>query len=170
MPMVSRRRFVTQSALAASAAALRPRRRLEGAAAPAPIGIQVGAVSFVDEGTAEVIEGVQEMGAVNTLFVAAFTYGRGIAGRQPRGNPLPDHGKQEYDDDFRGGNFATPHPELYRKTGIAPQKAPDHPGYDVLADVIPSAHRRGPEGIARLHGAFRRRGPRPAHAPPGAGP
>jgi hypothetical protein len=46
------------------------------------------------------------MAAINTLFVATFIYGRGIAGRQPRPNPLPDHGKQEYDDDFRGGHGA----------------------------------------------------------------
>jgi hypothetical protein len=153
--VVSRRTFVTQSTLAAGAVAL-TRGRLEGAAAPAPIGIQIGAVSFVDEGTARVLEDVQEMGGVNTLFVAAFTYGRGIAGRQPRGNPLPDHGKQEYDDGFRGGNFATPHPELYRKTSIAPEKAPDHPGYDVLADVIPAAHGRSMKVIAWFEDVFRR--------------
>jgi hypothetical protein len=40
-----------------------------------------------------------------------FTYGRGIAGRPTPGQPLPDHGKQEYDLNFHGGNFATPHPQ-----------------------------------------------------------
>ncbi len=75
------------------------------------IGIQVGAVSFVDEGTNTVLDGFQEIAAINTLFLATFTYGRGIGGRQLRGQPLPDHGKQEYDDSFRGGNFATPHPQ-----------------------------------------------------------
>ena len=44
---------------------------------------------------------------MNTLFLAVFTYGRGIAGRQIPGQPLPDHGKQEYDLKFHGGNFAT---------------------------------------------------------------
>ena len=39
----------------------------------------------------------QQDASVNTLFVATFTYGRGIAGRQVPGQPLPDHGKQEYD-------------------------------------------------------------------------
>jgi hypothetical protein len=160
MLMVSRRTFVTQSALAAGAAALTRPGRLDRAAAPAPIGIQIGAVSFVDEGTDKVIDGLREMGGVNTLFVATFTYGRGIAGRQPRGAPLPDHGKQEYDDNFRGGNFATPHPELYRKTSIAPEKAPDHPGYDVLADVIPAAHRRRMKVIAWFEDVFRRDVPR----------
>ena len=58
------------------------------------IGIQVGAVSFVDEGTEKVLDVLQERGGVNTLFLAVFTYGRGIAGRQIPGQPLPDHGKQ----------------------------------------------------------------------------
>ena len=49
---------------------------------PAMMGIQVGAVSFVDEGTDRVLENLQSMAAINTLFVATFTYGRGIAGRQ----------------------------------------------------------------------------------------
>src|SRR5215472_12651544 len=56
------------------------------------IGIQVGAVSFVDEGTEKVLDILQERGGVNTLFLAVFTYGRGIAGRQIPGQPLPDHG------------------------------------------------------------------------------
>ncbi len=99
-------------------------------------------MSFVDEGTAKVLDSLKELAAVNTLFVATFTYGRGIGGRQPRGSPLPDHGKQEYDDNFRGGNFATPHPQYYKNTVIAPEKAPDHPGYDVLEDVVPLAHQR----------------------------
>src|SRR5437870_3302418 len=119
------------------------------------VGIQVGAVSFVDEGTDRVLDGFQELAAINTLFVATFTYGRGIAGRQPRGSPLPDHGAQAYDDDFRGGNFTTPHPELYRKTSIAPEKAPDHAGYDVLADVIPAAHGRRMKVMAWFEDVFR---------------
>jgi hypothetical protein len=154
--MVRRRTFVKQAALAAGGAAVARASRLEAASGSSPIGIQIGAVSFVDEGTEKVIDGLREMGGVNTLFVATFTYGRGIAGRQPRGSPLPDHGRQEYDDNFRGGNFATPHPELYRKTSIAPEKAPDHLGYDVLADVIPAAHRRRMKVIAWFEDVWRR--------------
>src|SRR5690349_2479136 len=62
------------------------------------IGIQVGAVSFVDEGVEQVLDTLHERAAVNTIFLAVFTYGRGIAGRQIPGQPLPDHGKQEYDE------------------------------------------------------------------------
>jgi hypothetical protein len=151
--MVTRRRFVQQSALAA--AAFVRARALEAAPTPVMNGIQIGAVSFVDEGTDKTIDALGEMAAVNTLFVATFTYGRGIAGRQPRPNPLPDHGKQEYDDSFRGGIFFAPHPEYYRQTSIKPEKAPDHPGYDVLADVIPVAHRRKMKVIAWFEDVFR---------------
>src|SRR5262245_55756010 len=107
------------------------------------VGIQAGAVSFVDEGREAVLDILQEQGAVDTIFLATFTYGRGIGGRQPRGSALPDHGKQEYDDNFHGGQFATPHPQYYKNSSIAPEKAPDHGNYDVLADVLPAAHKRG---------------------------
>src|SRR5262249_4878439 len=137
---------------AAGAAALRPWRA--AAQDRAMIGIQVGAVSFVDEGTDRVLDGFRQMAAINTIFLATFTYGRGIAGRQPRGTPLPDHGKQEYDDNFHGGNFATPHPQLYRDTSIAAEKAPDHPGYDVIADVLPAAHKRDMKVICWFEDVF----------------
>ncbi len=55
------------------------------------IGIQVGAVSFLDEGIASVLDRFQRDSNINALFVAGFTYGRGIAGRQVPGQPLPDH-------------------------------------------------------------------------------
>src|SRR5262249_19691893 len=84
---------------------------------PKMIGIQVGAVSFVDEGVDPVLDVFQEKGRVDTLFLATFTYGRGIAGRQVPGQPLPDHGKQEYDEKtFHGGNYATSHSQFYERT------------------------------------------------------
>jgi hypothetical protein len=98
---------------------------------------------------------LSETAAVDTLFLAAFTYGRGIGGRQPRGSALPDHGKQEYDDNYHGGIFATPHPQYYRNTSILPQKAPDHPDYDVIGDVLPRARKRGMKVIAWYEDVFR---------------
>lgn len=148
---MQRRQFVETSALLAGGAALSRMPGIDGLSesdqsqrAERPmIGIQAGAVSFVDEGTDKVLDAFQELASINTIFLATFTYGRGIGGRQPRGSALPDHGKQEYDDNFHGGQFATPHPQFYRNTSILPEKAPDHPGYDVLADVLPGAHKRG---------------------------
>jgi hypothetical protein len=119
------------------------------------IGIQVGAVSFVDEGTEKVLDILQERGGVNTLFLAVFTYGRGIAGRQIPGQPLPDHGKQEYDLNFHGGNFATPHPQYYKNTVIQPAHAPDHGDLDILAEVLPAAKKRGLKVICWMEDVFR---------------
>jgi hypothetical protein len=135
---MDRREFLEASAMLAGGA-LAARVPL---ADPPMIGIQIGAVSFVDEGTERVLDNLQEMAAVNTLFLATFTYGRGIGGRQVPNQPLPDHGKQEYDTAYRGGNFATPHPQYYKDSSIVPEKAPDHPGYDVIADALPAAHKR----------------------------
>jgi hypothetical protein len=142
MTDMDRREFLETSTVLAGGALIG---RLPAPQTPAPmIGIQIGAVSFVDEGTEKVLDSLQEMAGINTLFVATFTYGRGIAGRQLPNQPLPDHGKQQYDTDtFHGGNYATPHPQYYRNTALVPEKAPDHPGYDVLADVVPAAHKRG---------------------------
>src|SRR3989441_375490 len=152
---MDRRTFLETSTLIAGSGG-RGRAPRAARAEPPMVGIQVGAVSFVDEGTDKVLDGFQEMAGINTLFLATFTYGRGIGGRQLRGQPLPDHGKQEYDDNFRGGNFATPHPQYYRHTSIAPEKAPDHPDYDVIADVLPAAHRRGLKLICWFEDGFRR--------------
>src|SRR5258705_786976 len=114
------------------------------------IGIQVGAISFVDEGTEKVLDVLQERGSVNTLFLAVFTYGRGIAGRQIAGQPLPDHGKQEYDLNFHGGNFATPHSQYYKNTVLKDTRAPDHGDLDILAEVLPAAQKSGLTGICWL--------------------
>src|SRR5581483_10767800 len=96
---MNRRNFVQTAAGSALAAAAAPQ------AASKMIGIQVGAVSFVDEGVEKVLDIFQKEAAINTLFVATFTYGRGIAGRQVPGQPLPDHGKQEYDNGSGPGTF-----------------------------------------------------------------
>jgi hypothetical protein len=100
-------------------------------------------VSFVDEGVDRVLDIFQERGGINTVFLATFTYGRGIGGRQVPGQPLPDHGKREYDLDFFGGNFATPHARFYEGTALKETKAPDHGNLDILEQVLPRARKRG---------------------------
>lgn len=123
------------------------------------VGIQVGAVSFVDEGVDQVLDILQERGGVNAVFLATFTYGRGIAGRQIPGQPLPDHGKQEYDQKtFHGGNYATPHPRFYSGTPLKPAdtRAPDFGNLDILEDVLPKAKRRGMKVFCWYEDVFRR--------------
>src|SRR2546429_697328 len=118
-----------------------------GAETPASnriIGIQVGAVSFADEGVDQVLDIFKEKGAINTIFLTTFTYGRGLAGRQIPGQPFPNHGKQESDEKFfHGGNYATPHPQFYANTILKETRAPDHGDADILAMVLPAAKKRG---------------------------
>jgi len=83
------------------------------------IGIPVGAVSFADEGVSPVLDEFQKSASVNTLFVATFTYGRGIAGRQVPGQPLPDHGSRKYDSDtLFGGSYTNINAKYYTNTAF----------------------------------------------------
>ena len=156
---IGRREFLKGAAAVTAAAVAAP---ALGQAAAKPnkgltVGIQVGAVSFVDEGVDKVLDILQEKGKVNTIYLATFTYGRGIAGRQIPGQPLPDHGKQQYDQDtFHGGNYATPHAEFYSKTSLKQTKAPDFgEKYDVLAEVLPKAKARGVKVYCWYEDVFR---------------
>jgi len=119
-------------------------------------GIQIGAVSFVDEGVDKVLDIVQERGAINTLFLTTFTHGRGLAGRQIPGEPFPDHGPQESDEKtFHGGNYAIPHPEYYKNTVLKETRAPELGDFDILAAVIPEARKRGMKVFASVEDQWR---------------
>src|SRR5437588_5089094 len=119
------------------------------------IAIQVGAVSFVDEGVAPGLDRFQKDADVNTLLIATFSYGRGIAGRQVPGQPLPDHGKQEYDVNYHGGNYTKIHPQYYSNTVFRDFRAPDHGDFDVLEAVLPAAKKRGMKVICWYEDVFR---------------
>lgn len=141
---MNRRHFLQTTAAGAYAAAAAPASKM--------IGLQVGAVSFLDEGVDQALDEFQRDAYVNTLFVATFTYGRGIAGRQTPGQPLPDHGRQEYDtagnaNAFHGGSYTRIHPQYYRDTVIQDFRAPELGDYDVLEAVIPAARKRGMKTI-----------------------
>jgi hypothetical protein len=153
---VNRRDFLKIGAGASAALAIPALGQTAASSSSKMVGIQVGAVSFVDEGTEKVLDVLQERGGVNTLFLAVFTYGRGIAGRQIPGQPLPDHGKQEYDLHYHGGNFATSHPQYYKNTVIKDIRAPDHGNLDILAEVLPAAKKRGLKVICWMEDVFRR--------------
>src|SRR5260221_9667119 len=107
-------------------------------------GIQIGAVSFVDEGVDAVLDILQKRGSINTIFLTTFTYGRGLAGRQIPGQPFPDHGSKESDErTFHGGNYATPHPQFYANTALKETRAPEHGNLDIIEAVLPKARKRG---------------------------
>ena len=106
------------------------------------VGIQIGAISFVDEGVEQVLDILQEKAGVNALLISALSWSIGNAGRAAFG--FPDHGVQE-PDNLRGGGFFNPDPPYYRNTFMKDFAAPDElcSGFDTLADVVPAARRRG---------------------------
>lgn len=117
------------------------------------VAIQIGARSFVDEGVEKCLDTLQEKGGVNTLMSTVFTYGRGLAGRQTPGQPLPDHGVQEYDE-VHGGSYTKIHPDFYVKSVVKDVRAPDLGDFDILADVTPAAKKRGMQTYALFEEAY----------------
>lgn len=156
-PETSRRGLLQGLALApamAPALAAAPATAQPQEAGPKPpssgdpfVAIQIGARSFVDEGVDKCLDTLRETGGVNVVMAAVFTYGSGLAGRQSRGEPLPDHGVQQYDR-IHGGSYAAVHPEFYADSPIKDVRAPDLGDFDVLADVIPKARARGMQTYA----------------------
>ncbi|WP_266368863.1 hypothetical protein [Tellurirhabdus rosea] len=144
---MNRREFLVNTALAAAALPTVP---AFSAVAGSPgrdklIGIQIPAVSFVDEGVEAVLDNVQRLAAVNTIFITVLAFNDGLAGRQLKGFPFPDHGKKIYlgDDGFKGGYYATLHPKFHKSPLYEAFRSPDLPGFDVLKEVIPAARKRG---------------------------
>jgi hypothetical protein len=128
----------------------------ENTARQAMYGIQIGAVSFVDEGVEAVLDILQHRAAVNTLFLTTFTHGRGLAGRQIPGQPFPDHGSPDSDEhSFHGGDYAVPHPVFYKNTVLKAVRAPEHGDFDILAAVLPSARKRGMKVFASVEDQWR---------------
>jgi hypothetical protein len=158
-PDISRRTFLQSGVGLVAAAAVPKLWADEAKSVPANsdkmIGIQIGAISFVDEGLNKVLDTLQERGQVNTLFLSAFTYDIGTGGRQVRGRPFPDHGVQEYDN-FHGGNYATPHLQFYADTVLKDTKAPDHGNLDILEAVLPETKKRGMKVYAWNYNIWRR--------------
>jgi hypothetical protein len=117
------------------------------------VAIQIGARSFVDEGVDKCLDTLRDTGAVNTIMATVFTYGTGLAGRQVHGQPLPDHGTQEYDQ-IHGGSYTAVHPEFYADSVIKDIRAPELGQFDILADVGPKAKQRGMKMYALFEEAY----------------
>ena len=154
---MNRRTFIQNASAAALATAVPASAAAAISANSKMIGIQVGAVSFVDEGVEQVLDRFQRDASVNTLFIATFTYGRGIAGRQIPGQPIPDHGKQTYDTGtFFGGSYTAIDPKYFANTPFKSFRAPDLGNYDVLEAVLPSARKRGLKTMCWFEDVFRK--------------
>ncbi|HEY4378830.1 MAG TPA: hypothetical protein VGN01_00700 [Acidobacteriaceae bacterium] len=150
----SRRRFLQMAAMPALAMAAGDNLFAQAVGQPAEphspaisgkdkfVAIQIGGRSFVDEGVDKCLHTLQDTAAVNVLMATVFTYGTGLAGRQVRGEPLPDHGVREYDR-VQGGSFTRVHPEFYADSPIKQIRALELGEFDILADVIPKAKAAG---------------------------
>lgn len=117
------------------------------------VAIQIGGRSFMDEGVEKVLDVLSEKGGVNVLMPTVFTFGRGLAGRQIPGQPLPDHGVQEYDE-IHGGSYTAVHAGFYDKSVIQNVRAPELGDFDILADVIPKAKARGMQSYCLFEEAY----------------
>jgi hypothetical protein len=126
------------SPLAGAAFAAQPRKPKK------VVGIQIGAVFFVDEGVEPVLDLLQNKLHVNTRFVAAFAYGRGITRRKIPGQSLPNHGKQKCDTDtFLGRRYAAAHSQYFSNTLWKHFRAPDLGAFGVFESVLPASRKRG---------------------------
>lgn len=108
-------------------------------------GIQIGAISFVDEGVDTVLDLLRESAGVNTLFVGTYAFDRGLAGRQVTRKEHPGHGGDHLADLHTGGSFVAQHEEHYTSSVLGPYRAKDAEvaHFDALGDVIPGARARG---------------------------
>ena len=117
------------------------------------VGMQIGPVSFVDEGVDTVLDTLQGRFGIDTLLIGTISWlglkiGRSISWDI---DGWPDHGVAE-PADIQGGSYLNYRPEYYTNTSIENFRAPDigmH-GKDILEMVIPGARERGMRVIPEL--------------------
>lgn len=110
------------------------------------IGIQIGPISFIDEGVEPLLDMLADGFGINALFVSTISWlglkvGRRISWKL---EGWPDHGIPEpYE--FTGGSYIHFHPELYGRTFVRgfQNRDPELAGKDILEMVIPEARKRG---------------------------
>lgn len=114
------------------------------------VAIQVNSASFTDEGVDTVLDNVQKLAGVNTLYLVAMSWARGTGGRQQPNLPLPDHGVQEYDLDWQGGLDVRRNDLHYRDDTVAPPNRSAEYGddWDLFEQVVPKARDRSMSLIA----------------------
>ncbi len=132
---MDRREFMKSAALTSAAAALAPATApalAQPAAAKTFVGIQMDIGRILSDGVDRVLDDIQRLAHVNALFLYTITY---MEERVHARTTAP----------FRGGNFATVHPQYYHDTLLKPEdtRSPYFPGLDILATVVPAARKRG---------------------------
>jgi hypothetical protein len=110
------------------------------------VAIQVKPYAWVDEGIDQLLDTIQQKGAVNTVW--AYTYDYAEARMTKDGTiPLPDHGKSG-SPEFAGGAFYDYDPKYFRDTSLTEFRSPDYGKFNVIAEVAPKAKARGMDFFA----------------------
>jgi len=118
------------------------------------IGLQVGAVSFFDEGVGQVLDTLQERGGGQHHFSHDFTYGRGLAGRQIPGHRSPSRETGIRRKLFPRGKLRHAASGIVANTILKKHVAPDHGASDILQMVLPEAKKRGLKVLCSCEDVF----------------
>jgi hypothetical protein len=105
------------------------------------VAIQVKPYAWIDEGIDQVLDNIQQKGAVNTVW--AYTYDFSES-RMTRDGPipLPDHGVPG-SPEFAGGAFYDYDRKYFAGTTLKEFRSPDYGKFNVIAEVAPKAKARG---------------------------
>ena len=110
------------------------------------VGVQIGPISFIDEGVEPCLDTLQRRGGVNTVMIGTVSWlglkvGRRISHAL---EGWPDHGvSTPYA--MRGGAYIKPRPAFYARTIIKDFRSrdPEIGDRDILDMIIPAAQARG---------------------------
>lgn len=110
------------------------------------VAIQVKPFAWKDEGIDQLLDNIQNKGAVNTVW--AYTYDYSEEHMTKDGPiPLPDHGMPG-GPQFVGGAFYDYDPKYFRDTILRDFRSPDYGNFNVIADVAPKVKARGMDFFA----------------------
>src|SRR5215471_734749 len=110
------------------------------------VAIQVKPYAWVDEGVDQLLDTIQQKGAVNTVW--AYTYDFSESRMTRDGSiPLPDHGVPG-SPEFVGGAFYDYDPKYFRDTILKDFRSPDYGKFNVITEVAAKAKARGMDFIA----------------------
>ncbi len=142
-PMTRREALKTAAVLGVTAALSRlPSLAAADEPKPAPrpgtmIGIASSAAPFAQKNLDPVLDDLQQRAGVNAIFPFIYTH-------------IPKRAGVAKSDNFHGGNYAIPHMEFYKDTGLTydDMRAPEFGDVDLLANLIPAARKRGMKTFA----------------------
>jgi len=110
------------------------------------VAIQVKPYAWVDEGVDQLLDTIQQKGAVNTVWAYTYDYSESRMTRDGS-IPLPDHGVPG-SPEFVGGAFYDYDPKYFRDTILKDFRSPDYGKFNVITEVAAKARARGMDFFA----------------------